>query len=196
MVAPTKFIEQHNEKKTSLKSWTFVRSSLDQLPSINNADVESRYSTVDSCVTDSGLNASLLAADGIKEDNKSNEWTKYQKNVSKSPDEMIDNTLVTAKLVTVEKNVHVEDKVCVKNRRTNYKGNDANRYKYRCVILPHSVFRTNWELYMTVLLIYVGLFIPFRVSYLGKLNGALEAFDLFVDLSFGLDIVLHFLIGM
>lgn len=65
----------------------------------------------------------------------------------------------------------------------------------KCILLPHGDTRTYWDLYICVLLIYVGTFVPYRVSFLGDVDGVMEAVELFVDISFGIDIILNFFTG-
>lgn len=64
-----------------------------------------------------------------------------------------------------------------------------------CILLPHGDKRTYWDLYICVLLLYVGTFVPYRVSFLSDLSGIMEAVEIFVDISFGIDIILNFITG-
>jgi len=64
--------------------------------------------------------------------------------------------------------------------------------KPRYILLPHSDFRSAWDFYMSIVLIYVAIFVPYRVSFLTDLNGFLKYLDIFIDCSFGLDIILNF----
>ncbi len=66
----------------------------------------------------------------------------------------------------------------------------------RIRLLPHGEPRTYWDLYISFLLLYVGAFVPYRVSFLGDLDGFMGALELFVDISFGIDIILNFITGM
>lgn len=66
---------------------------------------------------------------------------------------------------------------------------------HRYVILPHGEYRTCWDLYIAFLLLYVGAFVPYRVSFLGELSDSMNNFELFVDVSFGVDVILNFLTG-
>ena len=65
----------------------------------------------------------------------------------------------------------------------------------KCVLLPHGEVRTYWDLYISFLLLYVGAFVPYRVSFLGDLEGLMKGIELFVDISFGVDIILNFMTG-
>lgn len=60
------------------------------------------------------------------------------------------------------------------------------------ILLPHSSFRSVWDFYIGILLLYVGAFIPYRLSYLGELKGFMKSLEIFVDISFGIDIILNF----
>lgn len=63
------------------------------------------------------------------------------------------------------------------------------------ILLPHSQARTYWDVYTGILLIYVGTFLPYRVSFLGDLDGIMEGVEIFVDASFLIDIILNFMTG-
>lgn len=67
---------------------------------------------------------------------------------------------------------------------------------YQCALLPHGEVRTYWDLYVSLLLVYVGTFVPYRVSFLADLEGPMKNVELFVDISFAIDIVLNFMTGM
>ena len=45
---------------------------------------------------------------------------------------------------------------------------------------------------IAILLLYVGAFVPFRVSLLEDLSDSMSNFEIFVDISFGADIILSF----
>lgn len=60
------------------------------------------------------------------------------------------------------------------------------------ILLPHSELRSSWDLYMSILLVYVAGFVPFRVSYLTSLQSWLKGLEMFIDISFGIDIILNF----
>ena len=60
------------------------------------------------------------------------------------------------------------------------------------ILLPQGTFRSAWDFYIGFLLLYVGAFLPYRLSYLGELNGLMKGVEVFVDLSFGIDILLNF----
>ena len=68
--------------------------------------------------------------------------------------------------------------------------------KSQCILLPHGEIRSSWDLYISILLIYVGTFVPYRVSFLADLDGIMEGVEIFVDASFAIDIILNFLTGM
>eukprot|EP00586_Coscinodiscus_wailesii_P022290 CAMPEP_0172505224 /NCGR_PEP_ID=MMETSP1066-20121228/184569_1 /TAXON_ID=671091 /ORGANISM="Coscinodiscus wailesii, Strain CCMP2513" /LENGTH=420 /DNA_ID=CAMNT_0013281745 /DNA_START=211 /DNA_END=1470 /DNA_ORIENTATION=- len=61
------------------------------------------------------------------------------------------------------------------------------------IILPQGNFRSGWDIYIGLLLIYVATFVPFRVSYLGELTGFLNKLEIAIDSSFGMDMILNFL---
>jgi len=68
-------------------------------------------------------------------------------------------------------------------------------FSRRGVILPHGWFRSHWDLFIAALLLYVGIFVPYRISFLGNLSGPMDKFELFVDISFLTDMVLNFFTG-
>ena len=64
--------------------------------------------------------------------------------------------------------------------------------KPKYILLPHSEFRSAWDFYMSLVLIYIAIFVPYRVSFWGDLTGFLKYLDIFIDSSFGIDIILNF----
>ena len=62
----------------------------------------------------------------------------------------------------------------------------------RCVFLPDSLFKRRWNLYIAVLLIYTGIFVPLRIAFYDKVDLWVIIVECFVDLSFLIDIVFSF----
>ena len=95
----------------------------------------------------------------------------------------------------------VNDNIINEGRQTKDNGNDFRFYQNdstrlpNCILLPHSDVRSYWDLYISILLIYVGAFVPYRVSFLGDLDGIMEGVEVFVDISFFIDIILNFMTG-
>ena len=62
--------------------------------------------------------------------------------------------------------------------------------------MPHTVFKTVWNLLIICLLAYTATIAPFRIAfYENSQNGWSQFFDVFdtcVDIIFGLDIVVNF----
>jgi hypothetical protein len=64
------------------------------------------------------------------------------------------------------------------------------------IILPHSKFRSSWDIFVGILLLYVATFLPYQVSFFNQdYGGVIKDFEIFIDTSFGVDIVLNFLTG-
>lgn len=60
------------------------------------------------------------------------------------------------------------------------------------IVLPNGKIRSTWDVYLCFLLMYVAAFVPYRVSYMTDLTGAIQVIDACVDCSFGFDILLNF----
>jgi CRP-like cAMP-binding protein len=65
--------------------------------------------------------------------------------------------------------------------------------KSRYILLPNSHSRVWWDMYMGLLLAYIAGYVPFRVSFLTDLNDFWSAVEVWVDVSFGIDIILNFI---
>mmetsp|Transcript_50304 Transcript_50304/g.60493 ORF Transcript_50304/g.60493 Transcript_50304/m.60493 type:complete len:827 (-) Transcript_50304:108-2588(-) len=61
------------------------------------------------------------------------------------------------------------------------------------VILPNSSFRTNWDSYIGCLIIYIAIFVPYRVSFIRNTGDVTRTIDMIMDISFGIDILLNFI---
>ena len=85
--------------------------------------------------------------------------------------------------MTNDNNGRVQTDVDKRGRRETMK-NDLQKKKF--IILPQSTFRTYWDIYISVLLLYVGSFVPYRISFLGELKGFLKYCEIFVDTSFAI----------
>ena len=89
----------------------------------------------------------------------------------------------------------------VVNSITNVEGKDYGRHQveekaHRFIILPHSKFRSSWDIYVCVLLLYVATFLPYQVSFFKQdYQGVIKHLEVFIDTSFGIDIVLNFFTG-
>mmetsp|Transcript_27553 Transcript_27553/g.94085 ORF Transcript_27553/g.94085 Transcript_27553/m.94085 type:complete len:869 (+) Transcript_27553:197-2803(+) len=59
------------------------------------------------------------------------------------------------------------------------------------VIHPYSVFRRYWDVFLTALLLYVALVLPYRVAFQIEPTGFARGFDIFVDSLFILDVFLN-----
>ena len=60
------------------------------------------------------------------------------------------------------------------------------------IILPNNKWKRSWNLWIGVLLIYTGIFVPLRVAFYDDTSLSLLIFECFVDFCFIVDIVLTF----
>lgn len=60
------------------------------------------------------------------------------------------------------------------------------------IIYPDSFFKKIWNLFLTVLLIYTAIVLPYTICYLDETTSVLKTFELIVDISFMMDIVVNF----
>eukprot|EP00520_Triparma_pacifica_P006086 CAMPEP_0118657744 /NCGR_PEP_ID=MMETSP0785-20121206/14188_1 /TAXON_ID=91992 /ORGANISM="Bolidomonas pacifica, Strain CCMP 1866" /LENGTH=810 /DNA_ID=CAMNT_0006550695 /DNA_START=182 /DNA_END=2610 /DNA_ORIENTATION=- len=63
------------------------------------------------------------------------------------------------------------------------------------IILPNGNFRVGWDMYVGLLLLYVAAWVPYRVTFLGKLDTPWQIVEHLVDVSFAIDIFLNFFTG-
>ena len=61
-----------------------------------------------------------------------------------------------------------------------------------CIISPDNKNKMKWNIWISLLLIYTGIFVPLRVAFYDKADLTLIIFELFVDSCFLIDIVLTF----
>jgi hypothetical protein len=65
------------------------------------------------------------------------------------------------------------------------------------VLMPDTVFKTVWNVLIITLLAYTATIAPFRIAFYesSESNSSqfFDVFDVFVDIVFGLDIVLNFI---
>ena len=128
---------------------------------------EAQYTTDDENGRSFGSAKVIDAADGVNSVKPSNEVVSEDKKPTKSKRHTFDTVALTS----------------------------GSASSCKCILLPHGDTRTYWDLYICVLLVYVGTFVPYRVSFLGDLDGLMEGVELFVDISFGVDIMLNFFTG-
>lgn len=62
----------------------------------------------------------------------------------------------------------------------------------KCVILPDNKHKIRWNLWVALLLIYTGIFVPMRVAYFDEAEIGMIIFECFVDAFFITDLVLTF----
>ena len=68
----------------------------------------------------------------------------------------------------------------------------------KCIFYPEEKFRTNWELFITLLLLFTCVVTPYRLGFeefdseAGFNFKTWDYINLLVDLLFGVDIVLNF----
>lgn len=115
-----------------------------------------------------------------KLDDMSNDeyYDKSQKGSNEEPAKYNTNSKMT-----YDNNVRIQNDVETRSRR-EIKKNYSQKKKF--IILPQSTFRTYWDIYISVLLLYVGSFVPYRISFLGELKGFLKYCEIFVDTSFAI----------
>lgn len=65
--------------------------------------------------------------------------------------------------------------------------------KYMCLILPKNKFKQWWDMYIIILLIYTAVVVPYIVCYnINRQDQLSVIFDLTIDFSFFVDIVITF----
>ena len=62
----------------------------------------------------------------------------------------------------------------------------------RCIILPDNKHKRRWDLWIGILLIYTGIFVPLRVAFYDEVGSITLVFESFVDACFITDIVLTY----
>ena len=83
-------------------------------------------------------------------------------------------------------------KPSINDVRETFSIKNCDEKKPKYIINSHGKFRSIWDLYLCILLVYVAIFVPYRISYLTELTGVLKIVDYLVDASFGIDIMLNF----
>ena len=62
----------------------------------------------------------------------------------------------------------------------------------RLLIAPGSRFRTLWDTFSIVLIIYLAAVLPYRIAFVKEWSVAHAVFDFIIDLYFISDIILNF----
>ena len=65
--------------------------------------------------------------------------------------------------------------------------------KKRCIIYEDNKYGNAWQMYQTVLILYVCILIPYRMGTDAKDNKAWVIVNAIVDISFGIDMILTFM---
>jgi hypothetical protein len=63
----------------------------------------------------------------------------------------------------------------------------------KCVISPKNKWRNYWDFYVALLLVYTSTYFVYSVCFFPTLSSAQQKFDIFVDSSFFVDIIVNFL---
>jgi len=66
---------------------------------------------------------------------------------------------------------------------------------YRYMLNPHSPRRAVWNVITMILLVYIAILLPYRLSFEDEATGFMEYFEMFIDLFFILDIAVNFRTG-
>ena len=61
-----------------------------------------------------------------------------------------------------------------------------------CVIMPDDKYKRRWNLWIGLLLLYTGIFVPLRVAFYDKASTGVIVMETIVDICFFVDIVLTF----
>ena len=61
-----------------------------------------------------------------------------------------------------------------------------------CIIFPDNKHKRRWDLFIGILLIYTGIFVPLRVAFYDHVGNGFLIFECFVDACFFTDIVITF----
>ena len=62
----------------------------------------------------------------------------------------------------------------------------------RFILHPKNRFKQTWQIIFTILLIYTAVFVPFKLAFIEDETAAIKIFEYFVDIFFGIDIVINF----
>ena len=64
--------------------------------------------------------------------------------------------------------------------------------KVKCIIMPENKYKQRWDMFMGVLLFYVGIFVPLRVAFFDEMTTFMLILETLVDFCFATDLVLTF----
>ena len=170
MVVPMKFVED-NSKKSVYKAHSRSLGSKFNLNNDETVDVEKAF-PIDASVKDNDESKNVTAlkvADG---------GLKSSRGIRRS-----------------SRSIRKERKLLNRQTKQSVSFTPGSNSNSKCVLLPHGDTRSYWDLYISILLIYVGTFVPYRVSFMGDLEGIMAGVEIFVDVSFGIDIILNFFTG-
>lgn len=65
----------------------------------------------------------------------------------------------------------------------------------KCIILPDNKYKQQWDVTLSISLLYVGVIVPLRVAFYEKMSTSMIIFESMIDVLFATDIVLTFLTG-
>ncbi|GMH52259.1 hypothetical protein TL16_g01193 [Triparma laevis f. inornata] len=60
------------------------------------------------------------------------------------------------------------------------------------IIFPNGSFRVSWDGYVGILLLFIAVYVPYRITFLQALSPTWKWVEHIIDMSFGVDIVLNF----
>ncbi|GMH54890.1 hypothetical protein TrST_g3700 [Triparma strigata] len=60
------------------------------------------------------------------------------------------------------------------------------------IMFPNSTFRVSWDGYVGVLLLFIAVYVPYRITFIQALNTTWKWIEHVIDISFGIDILLNF----
>ena len=60
------------------------------------------------------------------------------------------------------------------------------------MISTESTFKAIWNIIIVILLLYTAIFVPVKVAFIDDESNAIYYMELFVDIAFGMDIIINF----
>jgi hypothetical protein len=80
-----------------------------------------------------------------------------------------------------------------KSGKSSQSSQNENLYKAHennCIIMPDHKYILNWNIWISILLIYTAIAVPVKVAFVEKESVSTILFDTFIDASFLIDCVL------
>lgn len=73
------------------------------------------------------------------------------------------------------------------------KKKETEEKRYWFIIMPHSLFKSVWNVVLIVLLIYTATYMPYKICFIDEPTSTSEIIDSVVDWLFAIDIIVNFI---